>query len=1276
MDGFENGLIHAVSTVSRRFVTLFSLSLALCWLSPSHAEEPVLEFVQGLRERGYYDTAIEYLEAQASRPDLSPAIKDVIDLERGMTYQQWGATSRDPEQRTKYLGDSEVALKKFLAEHAQHPLAAQANSVLGELLFDRAKSLTWKTVDSEDATAKQSLQNEARALIDQAKVIFQSAHDQYKAQYDAFPKFIDEAKDEEEFVKRKEAESKYLRAWFNLARCTYERGQTFDRGSEERKQTLIQASALFEEIHTKRRTNVIGQHARLMMGKCYQEQDDITRALGIYQDLLGNRSEDSNAKMLQGIAQHYRLICLNDPQKHDHDLVIQEATTWLQANRQASTSTYGLGILWEQAIAEDKLAEGRDLSADEKNRLLESALNHAEQVAKYPGAFRDPALAMARRLKVVLGEKDREPRDFATAFERARGMIAQIQELTDELSRAANESERSEKKAALNGHLENCGRLLELALALADSDSDAKAVAQARYLLSFIMMRQGNPLDSIVLATYCFTHDQKVDPETALNATEVAMVAAVSAWNAAASDNRDFETRLLRDVCQQILTLYPQSSRAGEARMRLGAAYRTLGQPMEAVKWYLEVPETDPQYGSARISAGQCYWGAWTQKAAIASIEGDTSLVSSPDMQKWKAEAKNLLTQGIDILRKKLGENVPPGDELIGAEVSLAEIMNVDGEFPQAIERLTGHGDYSVLKALDVEDESKRPEEGVKGRRFASATYRHLLRAYVGTSQIDQALQAMNRLEKIGGDNLLAAYTQLGMELQEELRRLSNSGQNDRLAAVRTSFEQFLQKVYESRNKSDYNSLLWIGETYYGLGQGVKGDANAAAGYFGKAGDAYGEILSGGLASAENQNAVTLRLARCRRQQKSFEEALKLVEGILAQNAMMMDAQFEAAAILGDWGEATDPERLNQAIQGIRDASGKPTAVWGWGTLAKRLQQLTMKDSAPELRQLFFDARFELGNTRRRIARVARKQEDGAAQLKSAMAEISSMVQVFRDIDDVTFARFDKLYQDLQADLGQAATPLSRVAVTQPSDQDKATPGEKPAEETKLPAQVVETNPAAPEEKSGGMLLPILGIVTCVAIAGGVFFAIRKPRERVRVPGTPSKAPKIDIPVAPSGPVIPEGISFDVPPESDTPDFSAFAAIGAPKTTKPATRPAAAATGERPARPTGSTASPVTGASSGPSPSAPAAPRPKPKPAADGTAPPAAPRPAAPRTPEQGRPAGAAPGAAPPGASAPRPAPPAGAERPKPPAQGDPANPDRPVVRKPRPPESRPPQDA
>ncbi|MEI7700826.1 MAG: hypothetical protein WCK86_13595 [Planctomycetia bacterium] len=1145
------------------WLTIFLLAFGVLSGPVVVAQEPVLAFLEGLRQKGYYDTAIEYLDSQNLRPDLPQEIRDVIDLQRGMTLQQAGSASRVPDDRSKLLSEAEVALQKFLSGHPQHPQAAQANSLLGELLFDRAESLIWETAEKPTPEERAPLQNEARALIDQAKGIFQAAHDQYKSQYEGFPKFVDESKDEELFQQRKEAEGKYLRAWLNLVRCTYERGQTFDRGTEERRQTLNQAAGLFEAIHTSRRTNTNGLYARLMEGKCFQEQDDIGRALGIYNEILDHKSDQPFMQSLKGTAKHFRLICLNDPQRNDFDLVIQEAGAWLQANRQQSTTEYGLGILWEQAIAEEKRAQTRELPAKEKLDVLQFALNHAEQVAKYPGAFREPALSMSRRLKVVLGEKDREPRDFATAFERAWGMIAQIQELTDELSRAADDSERSAKKAALDNHLNEVGRLLRLALALREADSDAKAVAQSRYLLSFVMLKQGNPLDAVVLATNSMSKDQRTDPDTALNSTEIAMAAAVAAWNMAPGEDRDFETRLLRDVCQQILALYPQSSRGGEARMRLGSVYRTMQQPMEAVKWFLEVPETDPQYASARISAGQSYWAAWTREAALAGVDPGVARTAPEELLRWKTEARSLLQQGIQLTRQKAGDMVPPSEELVAAEVSLASIMNMDGEFQATIDRLTAHGENSVVAAIEVPEGTARPETGAQSRSFAGLAYRLLLRAWIGTQQIDQALQTMTQLEKVGGDDILTAYTQLGMELQEELKRLQAAGEVERLAQVRTSFEQFLQKVYESRNKSDYNSLLWIGETYYGLGLGVTADASGAEGYFEKAGNAYSEILSERLVAAEGRNAVLLRLARCRRKQSQFAEALKQAEEILAQNAMNLDAQFEAALILGDWGEKSEPDRLNQAIQGLKDASGKPTAVWGWGTLSKRLQQIIMKDPKSEFRPRFFDARYELSLSRRRIARVATDKAAGTAQLKSALAEINSVVQAFRDLDDVTFARFDRLYQDIQADLGESPSPLTKASpATAEKPPEVAQVASEPEAGTASAGGVAAQAPGQASTGGSSLLFTVVTVAVSLLVAGGLFFMMRKPKQRVRIPGsTGAQKISLDVPEA-SGFSFPQGLDVAAP---ELANFSVLEGIAIPggrsgkagTSARPAARPAA-----------------------------------------------------------------------------------------------------------------------
>ncbi|MBC7965740.1 MAG: hypothetical protein H7Z17_07410, partial [Fuerstia sp.] len=558
--------------------------------------------------------------------------------------------------------------------------------------------------------------------------------------------------------------------------------------------------------------------------------------------------ESDSVELLKGIALHYRLICLNDPQRNDNQLVVQEATIWLQENKARMSTPHGLGILWERAIAAEKLGAAREIADNDREATLRVALNDATTVARYQGPFREPANAMSRRIKAALGDKDKEPKDFATAFERARSMIAQITALSDEMIAAADENARAQKKAVLDAHLHEVGRLLQLALDLRDSDSDEKAVAQARYLQSFVMLKLGRPLDSMILARHCMIHDRAADPDTASNATEIAMAAAVSAWNMAPGRDRDFETRALKDVCQKILELYPQSSRGGEARMRLATVYRTMNEPLEAAKWFLEVPETDPQYASAQISAGQSYWAGWTQKAAAAASDSEGTSTPPAEMQTWKTEARNLLTKGIQLARDKVGPDVKPSDEIVAAEVSLASIMNLDGDFQQTITRLTSGDANSVVAAVKVADGEARPEDGIQSKSFAGLTYRLLLRAYVGTQQIDLALGVMTQLENVGGQDILAVYTQLGLELQEELKRLQMAGDNERLLQTRESFEKFLQKVYESRNKSDYNSLLWIGETYFGLGQGVASDPTASAGFYTKAADAYNEIITGGLA--------------------------------------------------------------------------------------------------------------------------------------------------------------------------------------------------------------------------------------------------------------------------------------------------------------------------------------------------------------------------------------------------------------------------------------------
>lgn len=1087
-------------SVLRDVVIVIAMAMLLSGGVQAQADEPITEFIEGLRQRRYFDTALEYIEQLEKRTDIPAEIRDTISLERGITYRAMGTVSRIPEDREQALGQAELALKEFTSRHGNHPRAAYANFELGQLLLERARSLTWDAESPSNADRKGELQQQARALIDQAKAIYQKAHDQYDAKHKSYPTFIDKAEKPDLYAERLQVFTKYLSAWFNLARCTYERGQTFDMGTKERNETLVRASTQFEAIHSANRSTPIGRHSRLMMGKCFQEQGDIRRALGIYNEITNDKSDLPVMMMLKSYAVQFRLICLNHEDRASYQVVINEATEWLEnkLNRERLYSEQGLGILWEKAIAEEKLSQNREIEAKQRTAILRQALADAKQVARFPSPYREPAVAMGRRINMELGEKDEEPKDFDTAFERGRGMITQLKGLQDDLKAAKTADEKQKAQQAIDSQLNEVGRLFQLALDLRDVNSDPKAVAQARYLLSYVFLRQRKSFDALILARYCMTRDKTNDPDSALSATEIAINAAIQAYNDA-GDKQAFELGLLKEICELIITEYSHSSKGNEARFRLGQVYRDLDDPLSAAKTYLTVPEDYSEYASARIQAGQSYWLAWVKVMAAAEDGGEPS-ESAETLTKWKSDATNLLTEGLTASRAKIGADGKPTTEMVAGEVSLATILNMDGKFAETVKRLTDGGDNSVLKQIEVADPSKRPAKGITSAGFASQTYRLMLRAYIGTQQVENALTTMDKLESVGGQDMAAVYTELGRELQEELRRLQLSGETEKLNETRQQFEAFLEKVYEGRDSSDYNSLLWIGETYFGLGKGVKDDPVAAPAYFQKASQAYDEILSNKLVEGPTVAAIQLRIIRCKRAQGLYEEGVALAQQVLTANPLSLDVQFEAAYTLADWGADEgkgQPEKLLTSIEGIKNAEDK-LIVWGWKGITTRLQARQDTPDWKELKDRFLEAKYAYVESRVRYARTG--APEGEKHLRSALAEVHILAQVFHDIDETWFGKFARLYEDIQGELN---IPEAEVKVL-----ERPEPIEIPAEELVAKNENDSqggTEDGKTEEEGGaeaaepeGANLILIAIAVALAAAGGFAFykVMSKPPQR------------------------------------------------------------------------------------------------------------------------------------------------------------------------------------
>lgn len=1106
------------------------LLICLCvLLSPAVADEPALKFLDGLRQRRYFDTALEYIDQLEGQNDLPPEVAEVLDLERGVTLREQATASSYSDDKDQSLALAEQALRRFAQEHKDHPRAAYANFEVGQLLLERARATMWEADSPSAASRKAELLQTSRSLIDQAKGIYQVAFDQYSALNEKYPAFIDRDEEPELFKERNQVLLRKLRSQYQLARCTYERGQTFDPGSQERNETLIRASSEFETIYQENRSTPLGRLSNLMRGKCFQEQGDIGRAISFYNDVKDDRSNQPAVVQLRAFAVQFRLICLNHETRNDFQLVVTEATEWLSdsVNRPLIGTEQGIGIKWERALAYEKMAAEREIDEKTRNQLLDAAFDDADQVSQVGGRYYEPALEMKRRIAALRGDRTKEPTDAVSAYDAAKAILtSDYRRSVDALKQAQEGGDQTAVQSAtqsLNLNLKEMGRLLQLTLKLRTRDTDPKIIASARNLLSFAYLKQNKNLDAVILARYCMENDREVNPEAALEAVDIAMAGVVRAYNDAGEDN-EFEIQLMKQVMELIISDYDKSAKGNEARFRLAKIYGDLKDPVASAETYLTVAPEYKLYPTAQIKAGQAFLKSWYDGLIAAGGNSD-----SAELNALRDKAATHLLEGLKLARANLG-NGKPGAEVVRAEISLADINNRQGNFKETIDRLTSGGANSVM-AVQQMPVDQRPATGIGSTALAAQTYRYMLRAYIGTQQLEKALEVMSSLEGVGEQNLAAVYTELGKQLETELEGLKAAGDTEKLDQARSDFESFLDRVRE-RDQLDYNSLLWIGETYLGLGNGVRDQRDVAAPYFARAGEAFQQMLDEKLVEKQFVNAIKLRLVKCRTAQRKYQDAVSMAQEILTESELLLEGQFEAARSLAEWGAdpGGEPDKLKEAIGGIK--VGEQRVIWGYGYLAKRLGQTRNQPEWEQLRSQYLDARYEIANCRLKYFQTG--AADGKKVLETAAGELRLFASRTADLSDTEFNRFSGLYDTIVAELGlgnndenYALKRFEKVDV--PPEQMVA------RTEEEIAAQKAEEPVPTYEPEGPGAVFLGVALLVAGGLGFGCYKMMSKPPKRKR-----AYSSDVNVKADSSGPSIPmasadaepsfEGIDVGPPP--------------------------------------------------------------------------------------------------------------------------------------------------
>src|SRR4051794_5856684 len=254
---------------------------------PGLADEPAQQFLEALRERNYYDVALDYLAAAEKNPLIPASFKETILYEKGTTLVQGARFQRDSALREQQLDEAQKTLQQFVTAQPNHLYAAAARSQLGNVIVERARSRVEKA-KKLTAAEKQPLLKQARDLYDEGGKVFAALTEELRAKLKTYPAALDEKKDAKKIEERDRYRQDFLQAQLRGAATKEEMAKTMARDSKEWTQTLTAAADAYKKIYEDYRTRIAGLYARMYQGRCLQKLGKHKEASAFFNELLAN----------------------------------------------------------------------------------------------------------------------------------------------------------------------------------------------------------------------------------------------------------------------------------------------------------------------------------------------------------------------------------------------------------------------------------------------------------------------------------------------------------------------------------------------------------------------------------------------------------------------------------------------------------------------------------------------------------------------------------------------------------------------------------------------------------------------------------------------------------------------------------------------------------------------------------------------------------------------------------------------------------------------------
>lgn len=995
----------------------------------SHAADSNAAFSAALRERGWDDTAVEYLDWVDTSPLATPDFAKQLPFERAQSVSSQARQTRNRAEREKLLSQAAAEFEKFAAQEIRTPAAIDALRQSANLYAEQALvTLAEARQLPEQADAQRDeLKSKARELFAKASTAAKQVVDVTTEQIAALPKATAIQADAAAKARRDQLRDRQVEGRFLLARLNFEQAATYEQDSPEFEKTLNAASKQFGELVEEYRDSLVGTSSRFYQGRCDQELGKYEEALGCYEDII--RLPAVNAEFRRWTARTHRhrtesLLALDKI-----DDAISRSEDFLTASKPAERQQpEWLEVAYRLADAYQAKIKKGELSDGDAKRLQTNARNLVREASQHPNEFRQQAqLALASLTPNA--PAGAAPKTFDEAFAAGKTAIDlwNSANLAAKLAKENNPEAVDELQEQAQGNRDEARRMLEAALTLADSQTPIEQLNTVRYYLCILYWEDKQLHEAAVLAEFLAT--RYPENEYASSAAKVALAAyealSIEA-KAAQGDNvsnaaPSYEATKLAQLAELVAARWPESAEASSAANVLIQTALRENRLADAEALLERLPAEGRS--AAQLSLGA---GLWTQYLRATAGNRDNP---GEEALALRDKAGNLLSQGFESLREQGDPNVASA---VGA-LYLVQFLLANGDAEQAIGVLENENAGPLALVESGAEVAQKPE-------FILETYKAALRAYLSAEKPDRekAKRMMESLEKFaeagGAQKLTDVYLGLGVQLQRQLKELNASGQAAKAKQVAAAFGDVLQRVSARPDANDWRVRGWIAQTNLQLGQELAGDE--AKPYIDRATTAYEAMLK---AAAEDPKyapdegailGVRMRLAECLAATGNHEGAVKQFGVILAEKPNMLDLQKGAAGALQQWGlQKKDVSALDRSIRGDLPQKDGKNLIWGWLRLATmanaaRAQEAKVSPATEESRQraqrfeeLFFEARYNVAKSRflaGKVAPAAQRRE----QFEAAKTNIEQMATLYPSLGGPKWKPlFDELLKQVSLEL-------------------------------------------------------------------------------------------------------------------------------------------------------------------------------------------------------------------------------------------------------------------